>query len=134
MRKKLPNVKKLESYLNFLTTRNKVISENIANVGTKNYQRKDIAFKELLETEVNGLIKTSNSRHLGAANNDTESNLKFEVIVDKSSDNVSGVNNVDIEKEMAGLAENTINFKMTTRKLNNYYRTLREVIKGGGEG
>jgi flagellar basal-body rod protein FlgB len=129
----LPNIKKLESYLNFLTARNKVISENIANVGTKNYQRKDIAFKELLNKEVNGLIKTSNSRHIGAANND-EGNLKFEVIVDKSNDNVSGVNNVDIEKEMAGLAENTINFKMTTKKLNSYYRTLREVIKGGGEG
>ncbi|GAB4141505.1 MAG: flagellar basal body rod protein FlgB [Ignavibacteriales bacterium] len=130
----MPNIKKLESYLNYLTARNKVISENIANVGTQNYHRKDLAFKEILNTEVKGLIKTSNSRHIGAAENDDSGNLKFEVVVDKNSDNASGVNNVDIEKEMASLAENTINFKMTSRKLNSYYRTLREVIKGGGEG
>lgn len=130
----MPNIKKLESYLNYLTARNKVISENIANVGTKNYQRKDLAFKEVLGKEIKGLMKTSNSRHFGAADNNDSDNLKFEVIVDKSADNVSGVNNVDIEKEMASLAENTINFKLTTKKLNNYYRTLREVIKGGGEG
>lgn len=127
----MSEIKKLESFVNFLAARNRVISENIANVGTKNYQRKDLLFKDVLNGEVSNLIRTSNPKHIGAPNSLSEDSYKYEVVVDKSTDDPSGVNNVDIEREMTSLAENTIGFKMATKKINNYFRTLQEVIKGG---
>lgn len=130
----MSEIKKLESYVNFLAARNRVISENIANVGTKNYQRKDLSFKEVLTGEVNDLVRTTNQKHIGATSNLNDVDSKYEVIVDKSTDDPSGVNNVDIEREMTSLAENTIGFKMATKKINNYFRTLQEVIKGGNGG
>ena len=44
---------------------------------------------------------------------------------------LSGINNVDIDKEMADLAENSIMYKFAAKKLQTYFRTLQEVIKGG---
>jgi len=35
---------------------------------------------------------------------------------------------------MAALAENTINFKLASKKISTYYRTLRAVIQGNGGG
>jgi hypothetical protein len=45
----------------------------------------------------------------------------------------SGINNVNIEKEMSELAENTLRYKFASRKVGDYYRTLQKVIKGGGQ-
>ncbi len=42
-----------------------------------------------------------------------------------------GFYNVDIDKEMADLAENYFNFKFATNKISNYYKTIQNVIKGG---
>lgn len=130
----MSEIKKLESFANFLAARNRVISENIANVGTRNYQRKDLIFKEVLNSEVNELIRTTNEKHIGAPSNLAGDNYKYEVVVDKNNDDPSGVNNVDIEREMTSLAENTIGFKMATKKISNYYRTLQEIIRGGNGG
>ena len=61
---------------------------------------------------------------------DNGSNKSFEVVTDKNEEKMSGINNVDIETEMVHLAENTINFKLTSKKVGEYYKQIREVIRG----
>ena len=45
-------IRLLENLIDFCSLKNKVISKNIANVGTEGYKREDVEFKSLL-TEIN---------------------------------------------------------------------------------
>ncbi len=64
-------------------------------------------------------------------NIDQSDTADFEVVKDNNPELISGVNNVNIDKEMADLAENTIMYKFAAKKLQSYFRTLQDVIKGG---
>ena len=75
-------------------------------------------------------MKSTNSKHLKLPQVNQED---FEISKDKSLENVSGVNNVDIDKEMSELAANSIQFRFASRKIGDYYRGLQNVIKGGGK-
>jgi flagellar basal-body rod protein FlgB len=125
----LENIKMLENYISYCSAKNKAISNNIANVGTKDYKREDVAFKDLLQDNVNSGLKVTSEKHLGF-NNAANSNIEFGTIEDKNTDMVSGINNVDIDTEMAELAENSIKFKFAAKKLGNFYRDIQGVIKG----
>lgn len=126
-------VKLLENLLNYCAVKNKVIANNIANVQTENYKRQDVTFKNLLNENVNSLLKTTEPKHLPAINSTSDSDSNFEIIYDDSSDNTSGINNVSIEHEMSELAENTLRFKFASKKVGDYYKTLQNVIRGGGK-
>lgn len=122
-------IKLLERFIDYCAERNKVISNNIANIGTENYRRQDISFDKVLGETLNSNIKTTNEKHI-------KTNLlepsSFSIQNEKITDYTSGVNNVDIEKEMADLAENTLLFKFTSKKIGDYYKGIQNVIKGGG--
>lgn len=123
------SIKSLEKFISYCSTKNKVLSKNIANIGTENYKRQDVDFKTILFSNM-GQMKATNPKHLKLPEiNQPE----FEVSQDKSMDNVSGVNNVDIDREMSELAENSIEFRFAARKIGDYYRNLQNVIKGGGK-
>lgn len=121
-------IKSLEKFIDFCSLKNKVISKNIANIGTENYKREDVSFKEILNNL--GEMKATNSKHLKLPENNQP---QFEFLKDKSLDNTSGINNVDIDKEMSELAANSIQFRFASRKIGDYYRGLQNVIKGGGK-
>jgi flagellar basal-body rod protein FlgB len=122
-------IKSLEKFISYCSTKNNVISKNIANIGTENYKRQDVEFKSILSNNMNRM-KTTNSKHLQMPE---VNQPNFEISKDKSMDNVSGVNNVDIDKEMSELAANSIQFRFASRKIGDYYRNLQNVITGGGK-
>jgi flagellar basal-body rod protein FlgB len=115
----IPELKILENLLNFSSLKQKVISQNIANSETIGYKRRDVDFKDLLD---NGMKSLTN---LNLKNTD------FKITVDESTEKISGVNNVDVNKEMAEMAQNSIMFKFGAKKLNGYYQILQKVIRGG---
>ena len=125
------NLKLLENFIGYLSTRNKVISQNIANIGTEDYTRQDVKFKDILNREIGAGMKVTNKHHVGGSRSNS-SESSFEVFIDKNKEGNGGINNVDIETEMANMAENSINFKFAARKINAHFRQLSEVIKGGG--
>ena len=116
----IPENKTLENLLNFASLKHKVISQNIANAETLGYKRRDVEFKEILMQNMN------------SEKNSNIANAEYEVKIDESTEKVSGVNNVDVNKEMADLAQNNIMFKFGAKKLSTYYQTLQHIIKGGG--
>lgn len=124
------NINLLENYISHLSVKNKVISQNIANIGTEGYMRQDVKFKDVLSSEVNSSVKKTESKHMDLAN-PQDFGLKNEIFLDKTKEPNGGINNVDIETEMAELAENAINFKFTSKKIASHFQLLREVIKGG---
>ncbi len=110
---------KLERALDATWLRNEVISQNIANVDTPGYKRKEVRFEEYLDKE------------LGSSTGGDE-NIPIRVTEDstKSSYRADG-NNVDIENESALLAANSLRYNTLIQKMNGDFQRLRSVITGG---
>ncbi len=121
-------IKLLENFANYCALKNKVIAQNIANVGTENYHTQDVEFKNVLNDNMTALLKTDDTRQFGA--NPSDEIPSYNVVTDKNNEDVSGVNNVDIDKQMSELAVNNLNFQFTSKKIGDYFRNIQMVIKG----
>ena len=115
----IPSNKTLEKLLDFAALKQKVIAQNLANADTENYKRREVEFKDILDSR----LKLMESQ--GKKNSD------FEVKIDEESGVLSNGNNVNINQEMADMAKNSIMFKFGAKKINGYYQTLQNVIRGG---
>ena len=112
--------------------RQKVIANNIANVETPGYHRKEVAFEDALsaaidKTKLNGTRTNAGHLPLGRSNIGA---LQYEIFTPIDHTMPSGVNNVDIDYEMAQLAENQISFSYALRFLKSNYAKLNSAIKG----
>ena len=106
--------------------RNELISNNIANVSTPNYKRKDIDFETVLQAELAGGRTLNQSVYM--ANKDL-SVLDPQVFTDNSnlSYRLDG-NNVDISTEEAYLAENTIRYQLLIDQMNQEFSRYQTVL------
>ncbi len=118
-----PTNKVLENVLNYTALKQKIIAQNIANSETIGYQRREVKFQDVFNNELNKSLQTENNIY--------KTKPEMKIVIDKSNNNISGFNNVDVNKEMADLAENTILFKFAAKKMNAYFKSLQNVIKGG---
>ena len=112
--------------LDATATRNEIISNNIANVNTPDYKRKDIRFEtELKHAFANSDEKTVDARvrHL-----DLDA-LEPEVYTDYAelSYRYDG-NNVDIDNEKALLAKNQIKYEGLMTSLNQEFSNMKMVM------
>jgi flagellar basal-body rod protein FlgB len=126
-----PTIKVLEKLISYSALRNKVISKNIANISTQDYQREEVKFNDLFMEGLNSNLKATEVRHFNSRNLSQTDSSEYKVVKDSNPELYSGINNVSIDKEMADLAENSIMFKFAVKKLQTYFKTLQEVIKGG---
>ncbi len=124
-----PTIQVLQKLVSYSALRQKTISKNIANISTENYQREEVRFNDLLSEQMNSNLKATEFRHFDTANNSNPASV-YVVVKDNSPELSSGVNNVNIEKEMADLAENSIMYKFAAKRLSSYFKTLQSVIKG----
>lgn len=106
--------------------RNELISNNIANVDTPNYKRKDIDFESILQAELAG--GRTLDRSVAMANEDL-STLDPHVYTDNSSLSyrLDG-NNVDIATEEAYLAENQIRYQALVDLMNQEFGRYKTVL------
>ncbi len=118
----------LENFASYCALKNKILAQNIANSGTEGYRRQDVVFKDVLSKNMDSLLKTTDSRHIGTA--ETGGQPDFKIVTDKTGTNGSGVNNVDIDKEMSELAVNNLNYQFAAKKIGDYFSKIQMVIKG----
>lgn len=106
--------------------RNELISNNIANVNTPNYKRKDINFEAVLQAELAGGGSLKN--RVDSANDDL-SVLDPQVYTDNASLSyrLDG-NNVDINTEEAYLAENQIKYQALVDLMNQEFSRYKSVL------
>ncbi|MEE3234240.1 MAG: flagellar basal body rod protein FlgB [Candidatus Latescibacterota bacterium] len=119
----------LNAVLDVTQLRQRVIANNIANVSTKGYRKQDVKFLEYLKSfvekpPVEG--RTTDSRHVSIPK-PIENPTVFEA---ESGLNDSGLNNVDIDREMADLAENHLFFNAGQRLIRGQFDGLRKSISG----
>ena len=111
--------------------RSRTIANNIANVNTPGYQRVEVTFegelrKALDTAKLRGTC--TNERHLPLGRPDfSRLTPKVEKPVDPTLP--SGVNNVDIDTEMAKLAENQLLFNFSAKFLKGNYAKLNAAIQ-----
>jgi flagellar basal-body rod protein FlgB len=96
--------------LDACTLRTKVIAENLANVSTPGYERKEVAFEEDLRKALQKKLpgNTDDPAHIEINKGLDLSKVKPEVFVPIDKTLPGEVNNVDIDMEMTKLAENQI--------------------------
>ena len=104
--------------------RNEVISNNIANVDTPGYKRKDVQFESYLMTALVG--DNSLDNRVAQAHLDT---LDASVYTDYNnlSYRLDG-NNVDIDTESANLAENQIRYYTLVDSMSQEFNRLKSVL------
>jgi flagellar basal-body rod protein FlgB len=121
----------LEKALDTEALRQRVIAHNIANVNTPGFKRYDVSFEEKLGQALGlepGLtLYRTNPYHLPSASLD----LTPEVNQDNSTTMRQDGNNVDIDREMVDLAQNSLNFNFAVQQLNGRLAMLRYVINEG---
>lgn len=105
--------------------RNEVIANNIANVNTPGYKRKDVQFESFLMTALTG--DDSLDKRVSKIRMDR---LKAEVYTDYSnlSYRLDG-NNVDIDTETANLAENQIRYYSLMDSITQEFNRLKMVLQ-----
>jgi flagellar basal-body rod protein FlgB len=123
-------INKLQQSLNYSSVKNQTIASNIANADTPNYKAKNVVFNDILQNELKGSLvaKRTHPRHLPFEN---EQQLSYKIVQRSNTTFNHNGNNVDIDKEMAELAQNQIYYQSLVDRINGKFNTLETVIRGG---
>ncbi|WLR43546.1 flagellar basal body rod protein FlgB [Bacillus carboniphilus] len=118
----------LENAVNYSNTRQKVLSNNIANADTPGYKSKKVVFQSTLQSELVAIkAARTDGRHLQF--NKTEGS--FRIVSNNDSSYSHNGNNVDIDEEMSNLAKNQIYYHALVERLSGKYNSLNSIIRGG---
>ncbi|MEN3202622.1 MAG: flagellar basal body rod protein FlgB [Atribacterota bacterium] len=115
--------------LDYSMARQRVLAENVANVETPRYKRKDIdfvgVFQEVLKAKDALPLSVTHPRHFGESK---ESAKGFNTIEEGYSvrQDRSGV---DVEKEMTLVLENALYYQALARMVSDKLGLLRTVIR-----
>lgn len=126
---------RLNRALDASVLRQSVIANNIANNETPNFKRSEVRFEEYLQRELTGNQSTftgkrTDPRHLhigsGPGNRATA-----HVTVDRRTSMNNNNNNVDIDYEMALMAQNQLYYNTLVQQINHEIKMLRTAIDKG---
>jgi len=124
----------LQNAMDGSSMQNTVISNNIANVNTPGYKKQTVTFQEELEKTIGQTnkqlqLKRTRDKHLSGQKTVDRSIAK----INKNNDTKlrNDGNNVDIDMELAALAENTLYFNSLAQLLSSQLALLRTSITEG---
>jgi flagellar basal-body rod protein FlgB len=138
------NVNRLTSTLDFhaqaLTLRaerHRVIASNIANADTPGYQARDIDFGAALRAATGQLpasarMATTQAGHIGLPQgaDPAQAALRYATPSQTNLDS----NSVDMDRERASFAENSVKYEATLRFINGRVRDLLDAMKSPSQG
>ncbi|MGE5577766.1 MAG: flagellar basal body rod protein FlgB [Syntrophothermus sp.] len=128
--------KLLRKGLDATALRHEVISNNLANVDTPRFKRSEVRFEDALRAamapEPERLpMKITDPGHLEPKKRPSFAEVQPEVVQIKETTGRLDGNNVDIDAEMARLAENTILYNTMTQLVSRRLGMLRSAINEG---
>jgi len=119
----------LKNLMHVTSTSQKLTAANVANVATPGYKSKSLDFQAEMKKAMGKQkikLETTDARHMPPANTPKA----IEIVKEPDDINSSGINNVDVDKEMATVAENQILYSYGSRMLAGKFNTLKSVIRG----
>ena len=114
--------------LTYSSLRHELISDNIANASTPGYQRKDLEFSGILQANMSQVLplRMTQSRHMPL---NTESlDRFFRVMHPSDTDTKSDGNNVDLDKEVIAMTDNSLYYNTLTTVLSRKLRILKTAV------
>ena len=124
--------KSLEAY----SKRQKSIADNIANVNTPGFRRSEVQFEDELRRSLQkkGIKgRRTHQKHIPVGRVDLK-DLRPRYHIPRDPSLKSGVNNVDVDKEMSNLAKNQINYQAAAQLIGRQFNALRSAIRGESVG
>lgn len=124
----MPTINKSLSAVNL---RSRAIADNVANISTEGYQRKEVSFEDQLRNKMKTKLTgtKTDDMHINLGKNSIQ-NINPSVYRSNDKNLYSGINNVDIDSEMAKMADNQILHEFDVKFLSSQYRRLKTVITG----
>ncbi|WP_234697167.1 flagellar basal body rod protein FlgB [Nitrosophilus alvini] len=118
------SVDRLSNMASYYLERTKVIQSNIANADTPGYKPKELIFEKELTQQIE--LKKENPKHIDPF---PETKTEKKII---ELDNFSGYdgNSVDVQEELAKLAESSIMYKSMVETMKKEFSKLKLAITG----
>jgi flagellar basal-body rod protein FlgB len=130
------NMAMLEKAMELRSKRNSMIAANIANRETPGYRAQDLVFEKALDTALYsnkpGDLKVSDPRHFDGRQEIPIEDVSGTQINSHNPDPRMDGNTVNLDKEMAKLAENQLMYQAAARSVNWKFRLLKSAIMEGG--
>ena len=128
------NFQVLGKSMDAYTKRAEALADNIANVNTPNYKRKDVQFesflqKALYEDGTSVIGRRTDEKHFKIGIENKLDNLETTFVEDKNTKMRYDGNNVDIEIEKVEQTKNNIRYQFATNKISGGFTLLKSVIK-----
>ena len=126
----------LKQALQGLSQRQQAISTNLSNADTPQYRRVEVSFENQLQAKLAGQapspVWATHERHFPLV----VDAAAFAPVVteDRSTVLRRDGSNVDVDQEMARLAQNEIGFNAAMQFIGGKFSTLKYVISDGGSG
>lgn len=123
-----------ESFLQILNVRHQTIAENIANADTPHYKKKTVVFEDELRWAISSgsrddlEIRQTHSRHFGIKDNNA-SLIPYQIVRNTDTAMNNNGNNVDMDLEMANLAENQLMYNYMADKVSGHYTKIRDMLQ-----
>src|SRR5471030_99409 len=109
--------------------RAKAISNNMANINTKDYKKFNVVFEENLEKGNNNssfVLKRTNASHF-SGENEQDDNISIQR--EEGTSMRTDGNNVDLDVEKANQAANTLKYNALVANINSRFSNIRTVLK-----
>ncbi|GAK07521.1 flagellar basal body rod protein FlgB [Geomicrobium sp. JCM 19038] len=121
-------ISSLERGMNASMMQQQAIASNIANVDTPNYKAKQVQFKDVL-SEAKGelLAHRTDERHVPF----TYHSEQMKQVNPRNVMYSHSGNSVDLDKEMAKMANNQVYYQAVSDRLNGQFSSLKTAIRGG---
>ncbi|MCR2805782.1 flagellar basal body rod protein FlgB [Paenibacillus soyae] len=121
-----------ESLLQILELRQKMISENLANAETPGYKVKSVVFEEELEKMINKgngdnlQLSRTHEKHLPLSSG--SATIPYKVVEHSHTTMNNNRNNVDVDKEMANLANNQLAYNYMIDRVSGHYNKYKKLF------
>lgn len=118
--------------LNGLSRRQGVIAQNVANIDTPDYRRKEVTFEDALKVQLgtgSGPLAVTDPRHFAAAMKPATPGSTAAPVRDVVAER-NDENDVNIDEEMMLLVDTQLRYQALAQTTGRRIATLRSVIRG----
>ncbi|OQX84925.1 MAG: flagellar basal-body rod protein FlgB [Candidatus Latescibacteria bacterium 4484_7] len=123
-------VARFKQALDAYSLRQRVVAQNIANVQTPGYRRKEVSFEDSLKRAFVQRLQLAPVENPPRSIPIGMPTRQVPRVVEVKDDYSNGVNNVDMEKEMTKMVETNLAYSMMTKFLKGRFENLHEAITG----
>ena len=125
----------LQKSMDFRTKRNMLLASNVANLETPGYKSRDLVFEdalgEAMKAQLPGPLTVTNTKHMDGSRSLPLEMVRPELILSATPDAALDGNTVNLETEMAKLAENQVAYQAYTQMISHKFQALKAAIREG---